>query len=562
MAVRRVPRRGRGLRRRRQGADSDGQSEPLRPGQEPARAYDDNLPLEVRVEREAVPFTLAMRVQIGRHFSKLAAAQWPAMRQDYLTEYAFATPAANSEAEAQLMSDGKAQSYLAAVAGRFPDGAQLLTAIDNGDHATFVAGLGLGATEANALIDAADGLAAWFARLYSLPDGGEQGAWQPARLEYRFACAAAAGEASDKQAVLEAEQHPGGHLDWPAFDIDPRASAALKDAADAVIAPRPLVRHDPISFLPAPIEYGGMPHPRWWQFEDRKTDFGQIRASTTDPALLLLAEFGLIYGNDWSLVPYDLEVGSLAEVLGVVVTDVFGARTFIRRAGTRDSDGWQHWNMYDLKNRDVGVAPQLLLPPAIVRRDEGRPIDKVALMRDEMANLVFGMEEVIPGPIGHGIAGAEAAAALARHLWDAALAAGHGPPATVETGALIHYQAGVAVPENWIPFLAIHLPGADAQIRLQRGRMAREVPLAPSPTVEPRGGILRHGLDQAEPEPYFIHEEEVPRAGALVSRAFQRTRWYDGRVFTWLGRHKWTGRGEGLSGLRFDQIAPREAAEE
>lgn len=72
--------------------------------------------------------------------------------------------------------------------------------------------------------------------------------------------------------------------------------------------------------------------------------------------------------------------------------------------------------------------------------------------------------------------------------------------------------------------------------------------------VEPRGRILRTGLDQADKQPYFLHEEEVPRAGTIVTASFQRTRWFDGQVFTWLGRRKQTGKGEGASGLQFDQV--------
>ena len=47
----------------------------------------------------------------------------------------------------------------------------------------------------------------------------------------------------------------------------------------------------------------------------------------------------------------------------------------------------------------------------------------------------------------------------------------------------------------------------------------------------------------------------MPRAGAIVTRGFQRTRWFDGRVYTWLGRQKQTGRGQGASGLVFDRAA-------
>ena len=54
-----------------------------------------------------------------------------------------------------------------------------------------------------------------------------------------------------------------------------------------------------------------MPNVRWWELEDRRTNFGGIRAGTTDVPLLLLAEFGLVYGNDWSVIPWNLPVGTL-----------------------------------------------------------------------------------------------------------------------------------------------------------------------------------------------------------------------------------------------------------
>ena len=57
--------------------------------------------------------------------------------------------------------------------------------------------------------------------------------------------------------------------------------------------------------------------------------------------------------------------------------------------------------------------------------------------------------------------------------------------------------------------------------------------------------------------PYFLHEEEVSRAGVRVTQSFQRTRWRDGRAWVWLGVRKQTGRGEGSSGLAFDRIARR-----
>ena len=58
--------------------------------------------------------------------------------------------------------------------------------------------------------------------------------------------------------------------------------------------------------------------------EDRKINLGEIDANTTDTAKVLLAEFGLIYSNDWTIIPWTVPVGSLSELKRLVVTDVFG----------------------------------------------------------------------------------------------------------------------------------------------------------------------------------------------------------------------------------------------
>ena len=79
--------------------------------------------------------------------------------------------------------------------------------------------------------------------------------------------------------------------------------------------------------------------------------------------------------------------------------------------------------------------------------------------------------------------------------------------------------------------------------------------------IQPRTILIREGLDRDPKTAYFIHEEEVPRAGIRISQSYQRTRWYNGKVFTWLGIKKQTGRGEGSSGLAFDQILDRSGRE-
>lgn len=522
------------------------------PAEDPARPYDDGLPLEVRVEREPIPKSLAVRVQIGRHFTRLIGPLWTgAVKTAYLGRYPIEA-STDPERALHLASDIKARAYFSAVAGRIPDGAELLVEIRSGAHESFISGLAISDTERKALRDAAFAIPPWLGRLYSVPDAGERVPWQPARLEYRFACGTPADTSGSARLALTAKDYPGGRLDWYAFDVD--RGTELAGPREQPLPEASVVFEAPLSFLPTPVDYGGMPNPRFWEFEDRKTSFGAIRASTSDLALLMLAEFGLVYGNDWILVPYDLAVGSFAALGGILVTDVFGVRTFVQTAGSRPVDSWQHWNLINLHDpASTSADMRMLLMPALGTHQQGVPIETVTFTRDEMANMVFAMEERIPGEIGNGAGGAETAAQVERFLRENAPSAEAEP---TETGAPVRYVAGTTVPENWIPFLPVQVSAVTGDVRLQRGRMARIIPGAPTPTVAPRGDILREGLDRTPQEGYFIEEEEVPSGGAKVMRAFQRTRWYDGRVYVWLGRRKMHGRGEGESGLRFDQIEP------
>jgi hypothetical protein len=520
----------------------------------PAVPYDESIALETIVEREPVPLDLSMRALAGRHFVKLVARQTSSdLRSHYLPEYAFSEPT-DALAIAQLRSDQQAFQLLRAVAGRVIDGGQLLDAIASGDHADFVAGSAMLPAEQTAALTAASELVAWFRRVFDAPASPEEDAWAPSYLEYQLAVAAD-GATPGHQTVLDAEGYHHGHLDWYSFDIrDAGPEEGLSDIDPDSVIHRPPQLSEPLAFVPVPVEFAGMPNLRWWQLEDQQTDFGSLNAGTTDLALLMLAEFGLVYGNDWSLVPYDLEVGSLARVTGLVVTDSFGERTLVRAAGRGAGDDWQRWGLYHLSPSDDGPPDdRLFLAPALARSDGGTPIEEVVLARDEVANMVWGIEAVIPGVSGDGTEGFEAATALTAFL------ARTQPPPTgppeIDTDAEIRYVLGTTVPENWIPFVATNEPGSNRQIRLQRAAMPRLSTGTLSDVVEPRGVLLRVGLDESQP--YFVHEEEVPRGGIVVRRAFQRSRWRHGRVSTWLGRRKSMGRGPGASGLVFDRVERR-----
>ncbi len=97
----------------------------------------------------------------------------------------------------------------------------------------------------------------------------------------------------------------------------------------------------------------------------------------------------------------------------------------------------------------------------------------------------------------------------------------------------IRYEVMSTVPENWIPFIPAH----DAGRNRDRPTPARgAAPGArrrsrPIPSASSRGPCCCATARTPPAEhPYFIHEEEVPRDGAQVIQAFQRTRWSNGRA--------------------------------
>jgi hypothetical protein len=374
----------------------------------------------------------------------------------------------------------------------------------------------------------------WFTRQYSQPAEPNDQSWHPQTLDYQFALAAP--YADGRQEVLEANSYYSGRLDWYAFSENLRSGGLTNAAGSPAVE-----REEIISFLPAPAEFKGMPNPRFWEMEERQIDFGKINAKTTDHLLMLFAEFGLIYGNDWSVIPYKMPVNTICEVKGLVVTDVFGERTWIRAANDGDENIWQRWSMFNISNKDaIGLYNrQFFLPSTLVNTLQSEPLEQVNFIRDEMANMVWGIEDIIPGATGKGINGHEAANQT-----------GVLPPPIIDSTAAIRYLLGTSVPENWIPFLPVQKPNSVQDIHFQRAAMPK-LGVPPVDVVKAKGVLLNE-----VPAPYFIHEEEIPYSGTIVTRAIQRARWYNGQTYLWFGRYRETGRGQGGSNLRFDQIEP------
>lgn len=527
-----------------------------------AVAYDGELPLEAKVEREEVPLDLALRLQFGHHWFRLLEQKGLAnkYRPLFRGAYPVAPPPAPALDAATILSNRAALQVRAAAARRAMDGGLLLEDLRAGvlaEDVTFsVPGTGevlsVDAMDRGAVAEAAAEFVAYFARLFSQPTKEDDEAWSPEHLEYQFACAAP--RHGGGQTVLVADEYYQGRLDWYSFDLASYGTT-LPDAKGQVFKDD-AIDQQRLSFIPTEVRFSGMPNARWWEFEDGRTDFGAVDAHTTDIAKLLLMEFGLVYGNDWSLVPLATPAGSLSEIKALVVTDVFGQRTLIRSAARSSGDepAAHRWCMFTLTTppSERRADERLFLPPAVGRTLEGPPVESVNFLRDEMANMVWAVESKIPDDLGGGMNGYEAATDLLEFIRR------HAPPPApdpgrVENDARSSYRLATTVPENWIPFIPVHLEGSAREIQLQRAAMPRVVVGLDPAAVAPRGVILR----PADRTQYFVHEEEVPRAGAVVTRSFQRARWHGGATRLWLGRRKEHGRGEGSSGLRFDQLVEK-----
>lgn len=524
----------------------------------PAQAFENNVPLETKVEQRAFPLLLDMRLAMGRHWLKLLnTPDLSPLKMDFIKALPITAPDPLSRADAQIAAHQQNWQVFSAAAGRMMDGGALYIYLQdnpaNHPYDLLTPAAPLTAAQETALDALGEKFVAWFEKLFYQPTDPKNNAWLPERLEYQFACSA---PSKGEQKVLEAEEYYHGHLDWYNFSIAPQDALEEDAESEAENVEGTITT----SFFPVPVQFDGMPNTRWWTFEEGKTNFGNINPDTTDLNKLMLMEFGLIYANDWFLVPFTLPAGTIAKVGGMAVTNVFGERTWIKAAGTGSDEDWQRWNMYALDTKGteaVTADTSLLLLPTNPKIQESKPLEEASLIRDEMANMVWGIETQIPLASGQAKSGREAALELHSH-YKRIIASEGTPPAipTIANEATIRYQLLNSVPENWIPFIPVHIPDNNREVQLQRASMPRliEGDTQPIQKVKPRTSLLRHGLDAGQS--YFLHEEEVPRAGICISQSYQRTRWTNGQVYNWFGTRKRTGRGEASSGLAFDQLIP------
>lgn len=496
-------------------------------------------PLEVVVEAEAEPrINLRLSAEAGLQcLRRLRAAGLPkaakAVQDAYPLAWVPTDPA----------SDSTGSAWRSLIEGRATDGVALAKALTPFLSDGLLSGLPALAGVDPARRDAStikQVLGVWLVEYREALRAGapDESAWMPDRQEYAFAARAKLTDGT--RLLLDAHEYTDGRLDWYSFVVkdDPGlGEPAVPAQAAAILEPSPK--------LPSPVRYPGMPADRYWEFEDSTVSFGRAAAGTTELMRMLLIDFALVYGNDWFYVPFDLPVGSLCSIVSLKVRDTFGVETSVQSARNL---GNRPCRLFELSSTGAAAARSwFFLAPALPARLQGDPIEEIALFRDEMANMAWGVERRVASPITGSID-------RALEVYSSIL---HQEVEGEDIAAEVVYRLQTDVPDRWIPLVPVSEGTAAFSHLLERRALIRTPPDGSLPqTIYPRGKLLRSSPSEPvdkEP-PLRIKEEEVPREGAIVKRAFQYTRWLDGASHLWLGRDKTTGRGEGASDLRFDLL--------
>lgn len=175
------------------------------------------------------------------------------------------------------------------------------------------------------------------------------------------------------------------------------------------------------------------------------------------------------------------------------------------------------------------------------------------MLKDETANLVWGVERVYRTYYGEPISGYDHSVLIQSKTTDAPAEDNVGE----DSDKPLKYRLMTSVPRNWIPFIPVHTTElttgspdpVQKYIELQRASMVNPVDQA---CIKPNSRLLN---EVPSPLPYYVDEAEVPRNGISISESCQLAVWHTGKILLWIGRKKLYGAGEGSSGLLFDSVS-------
>lgn len=415
--------------------------------------------------------------------------------------------------------------------GRAPDARRLVESLRASSSPAFAfdAALGIAPADVAAVRSLCVAWLSWYDSLCSEPSAGSADAWWPERLEYGLSVAARLGAESNAGITFTATAFDGGRLDWSSFDVN--AQFQIDSVGDSNFT---AVTE---TSIPAPVTSRGAPAPRFWELENAQVAYGLLGAGPTDQAQLMMIEYAGSYGNDWFVAPLTLKAGTVTRIDSLVVTDTFGIRSLLRPIGDPALPA-PHFSMWQSAIASPGTQAdgtpafnRFFLPPTLGPCLEGPPLEDVLLLRDEMANMAWGIEQLLEGPLEQALPQKSERSDL--------------PDVPASPAPL--YRLSSLAPDHWIPLLPSWVNvGGERSSRLQRGVMR-----------SPDGSMFeQHARSDAlsASSALQLYDEEVPREGARLTKRRRMVRWMDGSSWLWTAFRRDVGRGEGSSRLRFDWL--------
>ena len=492
--------------------------------------------------------------------------------------------AVTSDEERKL--NKRLQSYAKAYRGKIFDGEALYNAMVQSQGQS----QGRGGFLDLSLKDVETKFKNWFENKYK-PASATNDHWQEADLCYSVQTNVAGKS-------FKGDRYQGGRLSWYTFDYENKPvlpHGGLKPLDDNRVVLNNESQPVEVLSLPTPATFAAAPNKRLWQMEDRKVFMGNSVEEPSE-ANSVVMRYATMYSNDWMLFPLKTEIGKFITVNVIEVVDTFGERFKIDgrcRAGNSEKLGeleeqWQVFTNSTVGNRKSILVEGLYYAPQLAATVEGMPVEEVKILRDEIANMVWGVENVVPDGCG-GTLDANLYATRLETIVNERNKAGEPErePDTIafgqDTGPVVEkadnapkakfsYQLQSSVPFNWIPFIPQRLSTEDAkktpfflggrEIVLRRGKMPCYIYNGDHfdlQAVRPQGSIMRPVLKtdnngKIKEEPMVIHEEAVQATGIRLTKNYQRARWIGGKTYQWLGIYKRQAKTEASSGLVFDKL--------
>lgn len=503
--------------------------------------YDANTaPLEPRGFSEPFsPRDLSLQAEVGQVLRDLVDAHFAAdpaaaarIKDGFLALHAVAT---DPSADAFDPLDGPTRRFAAICGAREIDGVAVYLL-----GGVVPPGIGNGDAERGEIAIVLGQLATWVEDVWGKIGNAESDppGWVPKTLTYDVKVRAATP--SGGTATLPVGLDALGDAQWSSFDVASVAAGGGATTTSNAVA------------VPVRVRFPGMPSLRFWDFESSEVAFPSVHPELRDLVKLLALDFMLVHGQDWFVIPLAQDVGTLARIDSLKVTDVFGQVTAISRADTGNTaPGLTRWTAFTNTVPPAGTSPgglgdfYLATPSAASGVQGTRVLEQVRFARDEMANMAFAIELLTPDLIGQARRGSERAAAV-----DTAFPVS--PPKSDDTTSPLQYLIESNLPAHYVPLIGTLIDNTSPAIILEKAAHVRSQVVGNTttyPVVTPASKIMK---PTPPPAAYQIVEEEVPRSGMTVERVVHRARWIDGSTHLWIARRRRLGGGEVASGLTFD----------